>query len=284
MVLKNDKVTVIERTEVFGEEKSKLFPTDIGSIVNDFLVANFPKVLDYQFTADVEREFDDIAQGKLEWRDMMAKFYAPFHATVTDTLKNSEKASGERKLGLDDKGLEITVRMAKFGAVIQRTNPADADAKPEYAKVPPGKSIENITLEEALEGFKLPRFIGDYKDEKMVGGLGQFGPYIKYGNLFVSIPKEMNVLEITSDEAIVLVQEKIEKEANKYIKKFDQEGRDDVAVLNGRWGPYIAIGKNNVKIPKGTDPASLTLVEILDLAEKSEKAPSKRTTRKTTKK
>jgi DNA topoisomerase-1 len=252
------------KVENTGAEKSKLFPSDIGIVVNDFLVENFKKILDYHFTAKVEKEFDEIAEGQMQWNQMIKAFYEPFHKDVELTLENSERATGERPLGVDPvSGKPVIARIGRYGPVVQMGT-TENDAKPQFASLKPSQRIENLTLEDALELFKLPRNIGEFEGYDMTAALGRFGPYIKHNNNFFSLKKEDNPLTIVSDRAIELILEKRKVESERLIKSFPEN--PEVLVLNGRWGPYIAVGKKNVKIPKGVEPLDLTLETCLKLA------------------
>ncbi|MEP0368073.1 MAG: type I DNA topoisomerase [Cyclobacteriaceae bacterium] len=263
------------KKEITGAEKNKLFPTNIAMIVNDFLVEHFDNVVDYSFTADVEKEFDDIANGEVSWEQMIKNFYGKFHSKVENT-ENIERAdiSAARELGEDPKtGKNIYVRMGRYGAYVQlgESPENEEDEKPQYASLRKGQFIENISLEEALELFKLPRQVGEFEDKVMTAAIGRFGPYIRHDGKFVSIPKDKDPLTITADESVELILAKRELDANKYIKTFDED--PDVQVLNGRFGPYIKFGKKNVKIPKDKVPEELTYEECKDLAAK---APEKK--------
>lgn len=268
-------------SENTGAEKNKLFPTDLAMIVNDFLVDHFPKVTDYSFTANVEEELDDIAHGKLVWGTMLSKFYGEFHDRVEDTeqIERSDVKTS-KVLGVDPKtGLEVIARLGRYGPLVQLGPTPDPETepdapKPKMASLKKGQLLETLTLEDAMELFKLPREIGEFEGEKMVAAIGRFGPYIKYKSLFVSIPQGEDPLDISAERSIELVKEKIELEANKYIKTFDEN--PEIQVLNGRYGPYIKAGKQNVKIPKDKEPADLTLEECLALAEEAKKNPPKR--------
>jgi len=264
--LAKDKIYESVKTEISGAEKNKLFPTDIGVVVNDFLVANFERVLDYNFTADVEQQFDDIANGQLSWQDMIAKFYKPFHENIETTLAESEKATGERILGIDEaSGKEILSRIGRYGPMIQIGRVEDEE-KPRFASLRPDQSIQTITLEEAIKLFDLPRTLGKSEEEDVLAAVGRFGPYVRVGKTFVSLPKDVDydVYDISLAQALELYEAKKIADANKFIKTFDEN--PDIQVLNGRFGPYIKAGKKNVKIPKGTEPASLTLEQCLELA------------------
>lgn len=271
-----------EVTEITGAEKNKLFPTNTAMVVNDFLVDHFPNVIDYHFTADVEQQFDDIAHGKTVWNQMIDRFYGGFHTTVEKSkdLDRSE-VNQAKELGVDpNSGEKIYARHGKYGAYVQKGELIEGEEKPQYASLKHGQFMDTITLEEALELFKLPREVGTFEDKPMVAAVGRYGPYIRHDGKFVSLKKEQDPLTITAEEAIELIHEKREADANKYIKTFDED--PEVFVLNGRYGPYIKFGKKNVKIPKDKVPEELTFEECKELAEK---APEKKGRgRKTTKK
>lgn len=270
ITLKNNQIKSEKKTEITGAEKNKLFPTDVGMLVTDFLVTNFKDILDYNFTAYVEKEFDDIANGELKWQKMIKEFYDPFHKTVEVTTETSERVSGEKILGKDPaSGLTLLVRVGKFGPMAQIGTTDEIEAgkaeKARYAKLRPNQRIETITFDEAIDLFKLPRTLGDYEGEKITVAIGRFGPYAKHKDAFVSLKKEDDPYTITLARSIELIEEKRKAQAEKIIKIFDED--KDVQVLNGRWGPYVAVKDKNIKIPKGRDPKSLTLVEIYELAE-----------------
>ncbi len=269
-------------TENSGSEKGKLVPTDVGMVVNEFLTQYFPDILDYNFTARVEEKFDEIAEGKLGWKNEMADFYTQFHPSITkvDSMRLEHKV-GERILGTDPKsGKPVSVKIGRFGPVVQIGDAADEE-KPQFASLLEGQSIQDITLADALKLFELPRKVGTFDGKDVTAAIGRFGPYIHYEKMFVSIPKDMAPQTITLDEAIALIEAKKEAEANRLIKEFPE--MPGLEVLNGRFGPYIAYKKEgakkatNYKIPKGTDPASLTLEEIKGLMEKQDAAPAKKT-------
>jgi len=280
VVLELEKATINrqEKTETTGADKGKLAPTDIGMLVNDFLLEHFPKVMDFQFTANVEEEFDHIAEGNLDWKQMIETFYKPFHASVEDTIENSERITGERILGADPiTGWQVSVRMGRFGPIVVKTNLDDAEAKPLYANLRQGMHIEQLTFEDAMELFKLPREVGMFEEKEMVIGVGRFGPYVRHDGKFVSLKKEQDPLAITAEEAIELIQEKRTKDANRLIHDFDTEG---VQVLNGMYGPYITQNKKNFKIPKTTDAQGLTLEACLEIiANTPESKPAKKSPR-----
>ncbi len=264
--LKGNKITEATRTENTGAEKGKLMPTDTGIVVNDFLMQYFPGIMDYNFTASVEKEFDEVAEGEKEWTGLMAGFYKEFHPLVDQTLNTkTERRVGERVLGTDPvSGKPVSVKIGRFGPVIQ-IGLAEDEEKPKFAQLPKGSSMETITLEEALESFKLPRTLGEYEDKTVTVGEGRFGPYIRHDKMFVSIPKGTNPMEITLDEAIELIKNKIEAQEKKFIKAFDAD--PDMQILNGRYGPYISYQKKNYKIPEGIVPADLNLAACFKIIE-----------------
>jgi DNA topoisomerase-1 len=275
LTLKNGHITKEEKAENTGAEKGKLFPTDIGAVVNDFLVQYFKGIVDFNFTASVEKQFDEIAQGLEEWTHMIRKFYDPFHKDVQSTIETADKATGERELGVNADGKKVSVRIGRYGPFVQvGENATDADpAKPLYASLRNGQSIETITLEDALELFKLPKNVGTFEDKDMTVAIGKFGPYIRHNSTFTSLPRDIDPLDVSEEKAIELILEKRKKDAEKLIKTFDED--PTVKVLNGRWGPYIEFGKQNVKIPKGKEPLELTFEEVKALAAAEEKAPKK---------
>ena len=266
--LKNGKIKEAQKTEVTGNEKNKLFPTDTGIVVNDFLLEYFPQIMDFNFTASVEKEFDEVAEGAVQWTDMMERFYKHFHPLVEQTLatKTAHKV-GERMLGNDPKsGKPVSVKIGRFGPIVQIGSNED-DEKPKFARINKEHSIETITLEEALELFKLPRTLGDYEGKTVTVGTGRFGPYVRHDNMFVSIPKTIDPMEVTLEEAIKMVNAKKEAAQKKIIRKFDDE--PDLQVLNGRFGPYISYKKENYKIPSDIDPATLNkegCFKVMELA------------------
>lgn len=262
------------KTEITGAEKQKLFPTNIAMVVNDFLVEHFPNVIDFSFTARVEKEFDDIAAGGQNWEDMIAGFYGKFHKSVEDTEQVSRQdINSSRLLGVHPvSGKIMTARLGRFGPLVQIGEQDDEEKQ--FASMKKGQFIENITIEEALELFKLPRDIGMFEDKKMVAAVGRFGPYVRHDAAFYSLGKEQDPLSITEAEAIELIQNKREADAKKHIKSFEEN--PEIQVLNGRWGPYIKLGKDNYKIPKGKEAESLTYAETLEIIESQPDAGKKK--------
>ena len=269
LTLKDDTISNVEDTEITGAEKNKLFPTNTAMVVNDFLVDHFPDITDFSFTSEIEQEFDEIASGKLNWKKMIGDFYLPFHKKVAATEKVERSSVGKsRELGVDPKtGKNVYAKLGKFGAYAQiGENPDDSGGeKPKFASLRPGQFIENITLENAMELFKMPRDLGLFEEKPVVANIGRFGPYVLHDKKFVSIPKDMDPYDITGEQAIELIKTKRISDANRTIKLFSEN--PEIQVLNGRFGPYIKAGKKNVKIPKGRDPKDLTLEECLTLAE-----------------
>ncbi|MDB5146412.1 MAG: topA, partial [Mucilaginibacter sp.] len=276
LTLKAGSIIKEEKTENTGAERGKLFPTDIGAVVNDFLVQYFKDIVDFNFTASVEKQFDEIAQGLKEWTDMLHDFYNPFHKEVENTIEKADKATGERELGSHpESGKKVSVRIGRFGPFVQVGESAteENEEKPLYASLRSGQSIETISLEEALELFKLPKVVGEYEGKVMKVAIGRFGPYISHNSAFVSLPKEIDPHDVTEEQAIELINLKRKKDAEKLIKSFDED--PEVKVLNGRWGPYIEFGKLNVKIPKDKDPLTLTYEECKALADATPKDAKK---------
>ncbi|MDR1673372.1 MAG: type I DNA topoisomerase [Bacteroidales bacterium] len=269
--------------EITGAEKAKLFPSDIGMVVSDFLLEHFNNVMDYNFTASVEKEFDEIAEGNLDWTKMIDKFYRPFHEKVDVTTKTSERSVGERHVGIDpESGRAVIAKVGKFGPLVQLGETSDSE-KPRFAGLLKGQHIDTITLEEALALFRLPRKVGQYEGKDVTAAIGRFGPYLAHSSKFYSLrPATGNPLTITLERAIEIIEAKREADRNKIIKSFDHDS--ELSILNGRWGPYIAFKKENYKIPAKRDPASLTYEDCLEIIEKSAVKPSKKTTRKKTKK
>lgn len=285
LVLRDGEVSDQQETEIVGREKSKLFPTDVGCVVNDFLTEFFPGILDYNFTANIEKQFDEIAAGKEEWTEMMHIFYEKFHPAVETTMNTKmERKVGERLLGDDPKsGKPVSVKIGRYGPVVQ-IGSADDEEKPRFSQLKKGQSIETITLEEALELFKLPRTVGEFEDSEVIIGAGRFGPYVRHDGKYVSIPKTMDPLKITLEESLELIKAKREEEAKRHIKSFEEE--PELEVKNGRYGPYIAYKGKNYKIPKDIVPQDLSLEACLDIvklqSDKSAKPKKSRAKKKTT--
>ena len=247
--LKGIKITQKTKKEMAGSEKGKLLPTDIGIVVNDFLMANFPNIMDYNFTAHVEQRFDDIAEGKTEWIKWMKDFDKGFEPEVKEVMNaRSEHKAGERELGNDPKsGRPVFVKIGRFGPVVQIGTADDKD-KPQFAQLPADKSIETVTLEEALELFKLPRQVGEFEGTTVTIGAGRFGPYVLHNRKYVSIPKDIDPMAITLEQAIELINEKRSNEQKRHIKTFEED--EKLELQNGRYGPYIAYDGKNYRIPK----------------------------------
>ena len=268
LILSGKKITEKHKTEQTGAEKSKLFPTDIGMVVTDFLLRYFDLIMDYNFTAKVELEFDEIAEGELVWNEMIRSFYDPFHAKVEGALAEAERANGVRILGIDPtSGKELSVRIGRFGPVAQLGEVTEGGEKPLFASLRAGQHLETLSIEDALELFKLPRTIGEYEGKSVTVAIGRFGPYVRHNSIFVSLEKDIDdPYTVELDRAIELIEAKREKDKNAVIKVFDEN--PEVKLLNGRWGPYISFKKNNYKIPKATDATKLTLDDCLQLIEK----------------
>ncbi len=267
MILLKGKVTKSEKSEIAGKEKSKLFPQDIGMIVNDFLVENFTEIVDFHFTAEVEEQFDEIALGNLKWTGMLEKFYAPFHKTVTATLEKKERKTGVRVLGNHpETGEPVTVRMGRFGPVAQIGDTTDTE-KPRFASLSKSQLIETITLDEALNLFRLPRSLGEHDGAEMVIGVGKFGPYVRYKSKFYSLKKGVDdPYYITVERAFELINEKNESDSKKVIRDYDE-----IKLLNGRYGPYLVRDKKNYRLPKGTDAEKLSKEDCIKIIEDSDK-------------
>ncbi len=258
------------KTEKYASEKAKLFPSDIGMIVTDFLSKHFEKIMDYNFTANVEKEFDEIALGQVQWNKMIERFYTPFHKNVADTTETAERQSGERTLGVDPvSGKTVYAKVGRFGPYVQLGEGTE-DEKPQYGKLRTGLLIETITLEEALELFKLPRVVGVFEGKEVKASIGRFGPYLLHDSKFISIPKPEDAYSVDEARAIELIEAKRVVEANRLVKAFAED--EDLKILNGRWGPYIAHGKGNYKIPKGQTADTLTFEEVMQIVDADKKA------------
>ena len=270
--LKGKVITQKKRKEMAGSDKGKLLPTDIGMVVNDFLMKYFPTIMDYNFTAKVEQDFDKIAEGSEKWTDMMKSFYKKFEPTVEKTMNaRQEHKAGERQLGIDPKsGKPVFVKIGRFGPVVQIGSAEDTE-KPRFAQIPSDKSMETITLEEAMELFQLPRTLGDFEGAPIVIGTGRFGPYVLHQKKYTSLPKDSDPMAVTLEEAITLIKEKRQQESQKHLKAFDADGK--MQILNGRYGPYIAYDGKNYRIPKAmhATAAKLTFDQCMEIIEKQKK-------------
>jgi DNA topoisomerase-1 len=274
LTLKNGTIDHETKSELTGKESNKLFPTDIGIVVTEFLEQHFNTIMDYSFTANVEEEFDNIAKGLVEWTEMLRTFYNPFHKNVDETLEHSERATGERFLGNHpESGRKVIARIGRFGPMIQIGDEKEDGEKPLFASLRKDQSIGTLTLEDALDQFKLPRILGTMEGLEVKANNGRFGPYVQHGKGFISIPKGENPLEITLERAIELIENKRQEDANKMIKTFDE--RPDIQLLNGRYGAYLKIGKDNFKLPKGTVPEKLSLEECLQISQDPKNATGK---------
>ena len=270
--LKGKIVTQKKRKEMAGSDKGKLLPTDIGTVVNDFLMKYFPTIMDYNFTAKVEQDFDKIAEGDEKWTDMMKSFYKKFEPTVEKTMNaRQEHKAGERQLGIDPQsGKPVFVKIGRFGPVVQIGSAEDTE-KPRFAQIPSDKSMETITLDEAMELFQLPRTLGDFEGSPIVIGMGRFGAYVLHQKKYTSIPKDTDPMTVTQDEAIALIKEKRQQESQKHLKAFDADGK--LQILNGRYGPYIVFDGKNYRIPKAlhATAAKLTFDQCMEIIEKQKK-------------
>jgi len=283
LTLKKDQIADVEKTEITGTDKGKLIPTDTGVVVNDFLTEYFPDILDYNFTATVEKEFDQVAEGEENWTKLIDKFYKVFHPVVESaTNMQTDHKIGERILGTDPKsGRQVSVKIGRFGPMAQ-IGVQDEDEKPQFAGLQKTQSIATITLEEALKLFDLPRTIGEYEGKTVSVGAGRFGPYIKHDGKFISLPKSFDPYSVDIDDAIPLILDKRQKDAEKVIKTFAED--TDLQVLNGRYGPYIAYKKNNYKIPKGTAPDGLDFEAAMKIVNETDSKTTAKTKGKARKK
>ena len=264
ITLKGGKITTSKKSELYGVEKGKLIPTDVGMVVNDFLVKYFPSIMDYNFTARVENEFDEVAKGNVGWNKEIADFYEGFHPSISNVSSlRLEHKVGERILGNDPKtGQPVMVKIGRYGPLVQM-GAADGENKPRFASLQRGQSIETLTLDEAIKLFDLPRSLGEFDGGEVTVGVGHYGPYVKHNGKYASIPKDISPTAISLEEAIDLIKAQREAEAKKVLKTFDEE--PDLKVMNGRYGPYIVYKKQNVKIPKGKDAEALTLDECREI-------------------
>ena len=263
--LQKGKIKESTKTEVVGQEKAKLLPTDIGVVVNDFLMQFFPEIMDYHFTANVEKDFDKVAEGKADWKKVIKDFYGDFEPLVEKTMNDKmEHKMGERVLGTDPtSGKPVSVKIGRFGPVVQIGSANDKD-KPRFAQLKKGQSIQTITYEEAMDLFKLPRTLGEYEGFEISIGTGRFGPYILYNKSYVSLPNNYNPMDVTLEEAIELINEKKQTDQKKHLKQFAEE--PELEILNGRFGPYLHYKGNNYKLPKSqSDLETLTAEKCLEI-------------------
>jgi len=283
LTLKDNKITGVAKKETIGADRNKLLPTDSGMVVNDFLTEHFPDVLDYNFTANLEKSFDRIADGEIKWTDTLHQFYDLFHPIVQRvSASKTELKVGERMLGTDPaSGKPVSVKIGRYGPFVQ-IGSAEDEEKPRFASLLQTQSIETIQLDEALRLFDLPRTVGELEGKPVVAAIGRFGPYLKFNNTFTTIPKNYNPYQITIEEAKKLIQEKSEKDANKQIKSFAED--KNLLILNGRYGPYISYNKANYKIPKGTVPAELSFEAAMKIIKDTPEKPAKGKAKKAVKK
>ncbi|MFH1320965.1 MAG: type I DNA topoisomerase [Bacteroidota bacterium] len=272
LTLKGNSINDEARTEIAGAEKSKLFPSDIGMVVNDFLIDHFNNIMDYNFTANVEKEFDEIARGKKVWNEMIKQFYNPFHASVKNSLEISEKATGERLLGVDTvSGRKVFVKIGRYGPMVQ-IGQSNEEEKPKFASLMKDQSITNISLDEALDLFKLPRSLGEFEEKELTIGIGKFGPYVKHDDKYYSLKQDDDPLSINKERSVEIIQLKRKADKEKIIRSFEEN--KEVKVLKGRWGPYISIGKENFKIPKNIDPTTLILEDCIKISKETKNVKS----------
>lgn len=286
LTLRNGKVNLLQQSESYGSEKAKLFPTSLAKVVTDFLVEYFPNVIDYSFTAQVEKEFDDISQGRKAWNEMIADFYFDdFHPKIESTQEiDRSEVSGARELGEDPKtGKPVIARIGRFGPIVQ-IGSAEDEEKPRFAPLDKDQYLDTITLEQALELFKLPKTLGEYEDYQVIIGKGPFGPYIKYKDAekdkFVSVPKEENPMSINLERAIELIEAKRQADAERFIKGFDED--PEIQILKGRWGPYIKAGKKNVRVPKDMEATDLSYEQVAEMVANAPEKRSRKAATKTT--
>ena len=278
ITLKNNKITDKKGKETNGAEKGKLIPTDIGILVNKFLLQYFEDIIDYNFTANVEKEFDEIEEGKREWNAMIRDFYKGFHNQVVSTTENSGKFSGEKLLGIDPaSGKNVYVKVGRFGPVAQ-IGDTESEEKPRFAGLKKDMSIDSVTLEEVLKLFDFPRSLGEFEGKEIIVAVGRFGPYVRHDGKFYSLAKTDNPALLDYERAVDIINEKREKDLNNILRTFDED--PDLRVLDGRYGPYISYKKSNFKLPKGTDLSSLTYQQCMALVEDPKNTPKKRVIKK----
>ncbi len=274
LTLRKEKVEKKTKRETFGKERGKLFPSDIGMVVNDFLLKHFPDILDYNFTATIEKQFDEIARGKMDWIEMIRHFYREFHPKVEKTEKSSGRTTGERILGTDpESGKEVIAKVGRYGPVVQ-IGRADDGEKPRYARLRKGQLIETITLEEALGLFRLPRTVGTFEGKEIIASVGRYGPYLRHDNSFYSIPDSDDPHTITEERAIEIILEKREQDRNRVLRTFDED--PGLQILNGRWGPYIKYNDKNYRIPRNRKAEELTYEECMEIVRNTEASPRQR--------
>ena len=280
--LENNKIEDTDKKEIAGADRNRLIPTDIGLVVNDYLVENFASTLDYNFTARVEKNFDKVAEGEVEWKKLIEEFYNVFHPKVEEAInKKTEHRAGERVLGTDPKtGRQVSVKIGRYGPLAQ-IGEKDEEEKPLFSGLRENQSIETITLEEALKLFELPRVVGTYEDSEMIAAVGRYGPYIRHEGKFYSLPKELDPHKVKEDEAIKVVEEKRKKDRERIIQTFEEE--PGLIVQRGRYGPYISFEERNYKIPKGMNPEELTLEDVRKIVDETEPSRPRGGRRKTTK-
>lgn len=280
LVLNENNIAAITKSEITGSEKNKLMPTDTGTVVNDFLLQYFPEIMDYNFTANVEKEFDEVAEGKEEWTALIKQFYGNFEPMVEKTLSvKTEHKVGERQLGTDPtSGKPVSVKIGRFGPVVQ-IGSADDEEKPRFAQMKKGLSIETITLEEALDLFKLPRTLPEFEEKPIVISTGRFGPYVRHDNKYISLPKGADPMTVTFEEAVSIILQKREADAQKHIKTFNEE--PELEILNGRYGPYICYKEKNYRLPKTLDtaPKDLTLEQCMKIIKEQNEKPATKSKR-----
>ncbi len=281
LTLTNNKIKDANKKEIAGADKNKLIPTDTGTVVNDYLVENFASTLDYNFTAKVEKDFDKVAEGKVEWKKLIEEFYKVFHPKVEAAINaKTEHRAGERVLGTDPKsGRQVSVKIGRYGPLAQ-IGEKDEEEKPLFSSLQKDQSIETITFEEVMKLFDLPRSVGEYEEKEMVANVGRFGPYIKHDSKFYSLPKELDPYKVTGEEAIAVIEDKRKKDREKIIQTFEEE--PGLIVQHGRYGPYISFEKQNYKIPKTVKPEELTLEDVRKIIAETEPSKS-RAKAKTTK-
>jgi DNA topoisomerase-1 len=262
LLLKGNVIKENVSKEKFGAEKDKLFPTDIGIVVNEYLQSHFEAIMDYGFTAQVEKEFDDIAEGALTWQKMLQHFYNNFHESINEAIAHSQKASGERILGQDGSGKNVYAKLGKYGPMVQIGDNYE-DNKAKYARMKKSQSIESITLQEAIDLFKLPKILGTYHDIEILVGMGRFGAYIKFGEQYITIPKDIDPLEIDIETTLKLIEEKMKQNEARAPRLLGQFNEIDVFVVIGKYGPYVKYNNQNITLEKGANAATLTLEEAV---------------------